>query len=389
MSRVPRQPKYRLHKARKCAVVTLNGKNHYLGAYESPGSYEQYARLIAEWQRNHGSLPQASAIPGLKARPMTVSELILAYFRYAEGYYVKHGQQTSEVGCIRQALRAARRIHGSTPAGLFGPKALKDVRQSLVESGRCRNSINKDIHRIKRMYRWAVEEEILSASTYHQLQCVRGLAKGKSAARETPGVRPVLRKHVDAILPLLPPPVAAMVQLQLLTGARPQEVSCLRPSDVKDAGSGVWHYVPLSHKTEHHNRNRVIVLGPRAQEVLRPWLDRDAEQYCFRPAEAVAWMIAKRRVRQAKVDNCGVRQPVNETYDRHSYRKAVQRACLRAKVPAWSPNQLRHTAATEIRNKYKSLDAAKAVLGHTDTRVTEIYAERDLGLAETVMRDIG
>jgi hypothetical protein len=31
MTRSSRQPTYRLHKARNCAVVTINGKNHYLG----------------------------------------------------------------------------------------------------------------------------------------------------------------------------------------------------------------------------------------------------------------------------------------------------------------------------------------------------------------------
>ena len=35
------------------------------------------------------------------------------------------------------------------------------------------------------------------------------------------------------------------------------------------------------------------------------------------------------------------------------------------------------------------LEAAKAVLGHTDTKITEIYAERDLELARRVMREIG
>ena len=34
---------------------------------------------------------------------------------------------------------------------------------------------------------------------------------------------------------------------------------------------------------------QVIVLGPRAQEVLRSWLDRDPETYCFVPAETSAW----------------------------------------------------------------------------------------------------
>jgi hypothetical protein len=49
---------------------------------------------------------------------------------------------------------------------------------------------------------------------------------------------------------------------------------------------------------------------------------------------------------------------------------------------------LRHTRATLIRQAY-GLEAAKAVLGHADTKVTEIYAERDLGLAVRVMREPG
>jgi hypothetical protein len=41
-----------------------------------------------------------------------------------------------------------------------------------------------------------------------------------------------------------------------------------------------------------------------------------------------------------------------------------------------------------IRRAY-GLKAAKAVLGHTDTKITEIYAERDLELAMKIMREIG
>jgi hypothetical protein len=37
-SRPRRQPSCRLHKARNCAVVTIHGKNHYLGPYDSPES---------------------------------------------------------------------------------------------------------------------------------------------------------------------------------------------------------------------------------------------------------------------------------------------------------------------------------------------------------------
>jgi integrase len=75
-------------------------------------------------------------------------------------------------------------------------------------------------------------------------------------------------------------------------------------------------------------------------------------------------------------------------YTRHSYRVAVQRACKRAGILPWSPRQLRHTRATMIRKAY-GLEAAKAVLGHADTKITEIYAERDLELAMRIMREIG
>ena len=48
MPKKPAQPSYRFHKARNCAVVTIGGRDHYLGEYDSPESWEQYHRLVAE-----------------------------------------------------------------------------------------------------------------------------------------------------------------------------------------------------------------------------------------------------------------------------------------------------------------------------------------------------
>tara|TARA_R110002049_G_scaffold305056_1_gene500975 strand:+ start:9914 stop:10165 length:252 start_codon:yes stop_codon:yes gene_type:complete len=41
-------PSYRLHRASGNAVVTVDGRDHYLGKYDTPESLEKYARLIAE-----------------------------------------------------------------------------------------------------------------------------------------------------------------------------------------------------------------------------------------------------------------------------------------------------------------------------------------------------
>ena len=395
MPRPVRQPVYRHHKAHNCAVVTLGGKNHYLGAYESPESHEKYFRLISEWRRNAAVNPPSPLSASHDTRPMLVNGLILAYFGHVQVYYVKHGEPTSEQDNIRQALRFVRQVHGSTPATEFGSKALENVRQAMIDAGRSRKLINKDVHRIRGMFRWAVEEELLAVEVHARLTRVRGLRKGSSEAKESPKVRPVPVKHVKAILPHLPPLVAAMVRLQLLCGARPQDITGVRPCEITKTDDGVWYYHPGSHKMEHMDRDKVIVLRPRAQRVLDRWLDRDPESFCFMPAEASAWQLERQRKDSGKGVGVGkavaarAKRKLGQRYTRHSYRTCIQRACRRAKVPVWSPRQLRHTRATMIRKKYNSLEAAKAVLGHADTKITEIYAERDLELAARIMREIG
>jgi integrase len=240
------------------------------------------------------------------------------------------------------------------------------------------------------MVRWAVEEELLPAQVYERLRCVSALKKGRTTAPETGKSPPIPTEHVEAVLPHLPPPVAAMVQLQLLTGTRPQEVIHLRPCDITE-GDGVWYYAPSVHKTEHFDRDRCVVLGPKAMAVVRPFLGRDPRAYCFSPVEAVVWRHERTRKRSdgPAPGTLAPAEYVNERYTRHSYRVAVQRACKKAGVPVWTPQRLRHTRATQIRHETGTIEAAKAVLGHTDVRVTEIYAERDLKLATDVMRRIG
>src|SRR5262245_34500419 len=80
-------PSYRLHQARGCAVVTIHGRNHYLGSYGSEESYERYSRLFALWRPDGAS--RCALPPGLTARSdLTITELLALYWPYAQGYYV-------------------------------------------------------------------------------------------------------------------------------------------------------------------------------------------------------------------------------------------------------------------------------------------------------------
>ena len=114
-------PSYRLHKPSGQAVVTLANRDYYLGRYETPESRAEYDRLVGEWLTN-GRRPPGKAGPG--GTDLTINELLLAYLRFADGYYIKNGLPTTEPRAIRLALRPLRRLYGHTPAGNFGPLSL-------------------------------------------------------------------------------------------------------------------------------------------------------------------------------------------------------------------------------------------------------------------------
>ena len=216
---------------------------------------------------------------------------------------------------------------------------------------------------------------------------------------------------VDATLPHLPPVVADMVRFQRLTGARPGEVCGIRPCDVEREGE-IWRYRPERHKTEHRGRERIVFIGPMAQAVLLPYLLRASDAYCFSPAESVAKQKAERRMRRKTPvqpsQRCRRKARPKRTpsacYNKDAYRRAIVQSVAKANrddaeeaakagieprpIPGWHPNQLRHSAATEIRRRF-GLEAAQVVLGHAKADVTQVYAERDARLAAEVMKQIG
>lgn len=342
MPRTARPPSYRSHKARNCAVVTLDGKNSYLGAYGSPESKERYARLIAEAQV---SPPRASSSSDPTERSnLSVNELILVFWKHARSYYVKNGHPTDELAGIRAAIRFVRRLYGSTLAAEFGPLKPKTVRQTMIEANLARGVINQYVNRIRRMFRWGVEHELLPVETYQSLMTVGGLRKGRTDAQETSPVKPVPNEHVEAALASLSEVVQAMVRFQRLTGCRPKDVCVLRPCDVDVTGE-IWCYRPFTHKTEHQQADRRIYVGPQAQAVLEPYLDRPCESYRFSPKEAATLALAIRRKnkhdgkQRGRSTNGQRRRAPGDHYTRFSYRQAIERACIRAGVPKWTPKE--------------------------------------------------
>jgi integrase len=232
---------------------------------------DMYARAVFE----HG---QSDVLrqPRRENRPQirSVAGLVREYLAHARRYYVSpDGQQSGEADRIAIAMRPLIEHCPALPVERFGPLALKDYRDRMIEADLCRSYVNKRVNMVRRMFRWAVEEELVPPSVFHGLQAVMGLRRGRSGAREGEPVRPIAEAWVRRTMEFMQPVVAAMVELQMLTGMRPGEVCILRPMDVDRRGK-VWLYTPADHKTAHHGHKRVVPIGPRGQEVLRPFLTR-------------------------------------------------------------------------------------------------------------------
>lgn len=410
-------PKYRKHRASGQAVVTLNGRDFYLGPHGTKASKLEYDRLLGEWLAAGRNLLTCSR------DELTVVELCACYFKFAKGHYQKDGHSTKVLPGLKCALRYLRERYGRQLATKFGHLALKALREQMVQENLSRRYINDHVDKIKRMFKWAVGEQLLPPSVYQSLAVVEGLRKGRSSARETDPILPVEDSVVDATLPCLPEVVADMVRLQRITGMRPAEVCILKPGNI-DRTAAVWLYRPSTHKTEHRGRDRIVPLGPKAQEILFLYLARDAQCYCFLPCDSELRRRAKQhRVRKSPLsygNGPGTNRKLKpkwtagERYDTNSYRHAIHRACDKTfphpklgsrlrndmtivqitELKKWqsdhrcSPNQLRHAAATEIRKQF-GLEAAQIILGHSAADVTQVYAERDLAKGIEVARRIG
>jgi integrase len=400
-----RIPSYRFHKATGQAVVVLNGRSIYLGPWNTAQSRAKYERVLAEWLAGGRVLPDEDHAPTStdpKKVDLRVCELILAFVNHGKSHYCHpNGTPTGELENFRHALRPLRQLYGESLACEFGPLRLRAVRQEMLNTGLCRKSINARIHRIRRVFRWAVSMELVPATVLQGLSSVASLQRGRCDAPESPGVRPVEWKSVEATLPHLPEPVAAMIAIMRYSNCRAEDVVMLRACDISQT-QDIWEYRPLLHKNQWReessiSHDRVVLFGPRCQEILRPYLtDRSAQSFLFDPGESRAAYQAQRAAgRKTKRTPSELNRPrakhpkrgPKDHYSVNTFQQTVRKTCRKLGIPVWTVLQIRHSRATEVRAGY-GVEGAAASLGNS-VEAAQIYAENNREIALRIAREIG
>lgn len=326
--------------------------DYYLdGEPGSPECQAHYARLVLELSSGGAVRPEPSG-------PLTVCQLVdrwsaerIAELPRKEQYHYRH------------ALTPLVELYGTIPVVEFRVRQLKVVRQAMVNLDWCRTYVNRQVSRVRALWRWGEESELVPSGSWHHLCTLRSLPKNAPNVRNTNPRHVTTREELNAVLAVLREPLKTMLEVQWFTGMRSCEVRLMAASRI-DRSQGTWVYTPERDKSgwREGHAPRVVYLGPECQRLLAPWLVRAERDYLF-PSQSRPY------------------------YGDSSYAREIRKVCNRIGVKL-VPYGSRHAAKRRIAQEMGS-EAAKAFLGHSSLSVTELYArEHDHKTAEEVARKL-
>lgn len=297
----------------------------------------------------------------------SVQTLCDEYFALIQKRYVVEGEHTASVNRHKTALESFATLYGDSEAAdvtssmvaAWVAKFIGEKRPRGGKGPKTKGTVNVALSYVKAMFRWAAEMGKLPDATAGAVNLVRGIRGDNPDVRHKDPITPVAWADVEATLKELKEPFQSLVMLEWHTGMRPGEAVRMRGVDLVTKGD-VMVYTPVRHKNKWRGKSRVIVLGPRAVAVVKPFLTTGAEMFRWNARPVTVW----------------------------KFRDAVKRAAGRAGVAAWHPNQLRHSYATRVAEQFGEL-AVQDLLGHASLNQQKVYVEQSIKRATTVAREVG
>lgn len=392
-------PTMRHDKERDRAYVRIDGVRHRLGKWGSDKAQVSYDALIASWLASgRVNTDGATAAKPAQAKPapppsssgvLTVADLLALWMEdiATNG----KGIESSSYGSARAAGRAMF-AYLTLPVDDFGPKVFKQVMRDYaktpvvtrkllkdgtvinVERPRTRKYVNSVMVRIRKMFQWAVTEEMIDAAKAWRLQSVPLLEYGDPHAKESEDRQPAKQEVVQATLGALTRECAALIEVLSLTGCRPSEVCRMTMDQIYDRDKKVWRYVPRRHKNSWRGKIRHVAIGPRCQKII----EKQVEEFGLSDAEAI--FSPRRSVPRKKKFGSNPDPRAKEFYGSNIVRKAVARACEVAGVEHWFPYQMRYAVGAKARQQ-GGIATTSATLGNSK-KVAAHYAPEGFEDAE-------
>ena len=149
---------------------------------------------------------------------------------------------------VKITLGYIRRAFAPLPLSEFGLSHFRAIRDAMIADGRVRNQVNRRASMVRSWARWCLAEDYpVAAGLLDKLRAVKSLSPGRDGVKEGATRGPADPAAVEKVLPLLPPAVKAIVTPIRITGARPSEITNLRPREL-DRTAEPWELKPERHK---------------------------------------------------------------------------------------------------------------------------------------------
>ena len=303
---------------------------------------------------------------------LRIKEAVDLFLDDRADYYDSGNGPTRQLCNMRSGLeRWVVRLAGNRWISELDAIMLDNLLRQWVSSGRLgRTSINRNLSFVRQLMKFCVRRGYARAEQFTQIMCVDRLRQGRYGITEPEPVRPVDEQAYRASLAFLAPTSRSIVELLFLTGMRPGEVRLML---VEDLGLTTIRsrrqmlYVPHRHKTAHLAKRRAIPLMGAARAIVECQIrtvNPISPGYVFSSDGAGFTAMPENRLG-----------------------KNIREACERAGVDRWQPMQLRHRFGTVARAGRIKMESIAGLMGHTNTRTTEIYAEAtDVELIRTMGR---
>ncbi len=334
-----------------------DGRQIWFGHKDNPESADKYAEFLKSLKAVAPVSVESSTKTRRTPRRPTVNEVCLKFVtEHFPRYQTSSGAESAERRCMQGVIRHLRNLYGNTAADDFGPLKLRTVREAMVEAGWTRRFINKQIIRLRFIFRLGVSHELVKPEVLAAIDTVPPLAPGETKAPDPPPRMAVPQESIDAVRQRLRFRNRDILDLLLLTGARPGELLRLCPCDI-DRSRPIWRAELDQHKTAHRGKQRVLLFNETAQKILKKYIRNKPKSRMF----------------PIRID---------------TFSNTIKSACKRAGIPRFCPHQLRHTVATRLADEM-GVEAAQRLLGHSGRAMTEHYSRAAEKLATEAAKRLG
>lgn len=338
------------------AFVKVSGQFFSMGRAGTAESKMRYAALLQDIAQGRTLSPKLEPEP---PAGVLVSELCVRFVAdYAiPRYKTTDGKPSAEVACFKSVMRILDDLFGGTYANDFQALRLRTCRQAMIDAGWARRWINKQVSRIRLIFRVGASWEMVRPDVLASLETVPALTAGESSAPETEPRTAVSDADLKAVREVLQERHRDVLDLLLMTGARPGELLNLTTGMIDRSDPEIWRASLAHHKTAKKGKTRTLFFVPAAQLVLMKYLKANPDERIF-------------------------------PFQRQEYSETINRACRRAGVTPFTPHALRHTVATKLADEV-GIEGAQRLLGHSGAAMTRHYSQAAEKQAIAAVRKLG